>query len=1584
MSLAAWIGTLTLAVTLLAMLHPPVAHSETESCITGGAAEDIADNPELVADCDTLLKARDKLAGNARLNWAASTPFGQWEGIRWAGSPFRVTELNLNNRGLTGEVPGELGSLSSLVKLILFGNDLSGAIPAELATLPRLQVLILSSNELSGEIPGELASLYELRELSLNDNRLTGPISYQPGDFPHLIRLDLARNELSGNLPSWLASLAELKSLNLESNRFEGEILSSLGDLHSLEILDLTENQLTGEIPIELSKLSKLVALRLSNNQLMGLIPAELSRLSKLERLSMGNSLLSGRIPAELGQLSNLQTLFLPNNQLTGQIPVELGNLSNLLSLTLGLNQLTGNIPSSLGDLDKLERLELRQNLLTGIIPAELGKLSNLNSLWLSHNKLVGPIPPELGRLYNLDILTIRYNQLTGPIPRELGGLSELRVLQASMNRLSGEIPSSLGDLDNLERLEFRHNLLTGEIPPELGTLPNLAALHLTGNDMTGCIPIGLTRVRNFLVDRTGLRFCFAQHDGPTTVTPSTLLSVGEGQTLPIEESVLLANDIETENFELLVTMVGDAVNGTVRLDGSTVTYVHDGSETATGGFTYTVSDAVHTSMATVTIAVTPVNDAPETVDDTAAMDAGETLFIEAADLLSNDRDPEGDTLNVSAVSAAINGTVRLDGTTITYVHDGSDTTTGRFTYSASDGTDTATAMMTITVRPVNDPPVAVNDSTVMDEGGTLRIDNAELLSNDSDPDEDTLHVSAVGAATNGTVRLDGTTITFVHDGSETTTGAFTYAIGDGVDTATATVSIAVTPVNDPPSTVDDGAVMDEGGTLLIDTAKLLSNDSDAEEDTLHVSAVGAAVNGTVRLYGTTITYVHDGSETTTGGFVYAASDGEDTASAMVSITVTPVNDPPNTVDDGAVMDEGGTLLIDTAELLSNDSDAEEDTLHVSAVGAAVNGTVTLQETTITYMHDGSETTTGGFTYSVSDGVDTATAVVTISVRPLNDPPTAVDDGAVMDEGGTLLIDTAELLSNDRDPEDALRISAVGEPINGTLTLDQTTITFVHDGSETTTGAFTYGVSDGVDTATATVSIAVRPVNDPPVAVGDRFLMDEGETLQIQVPHLLANDSDAENATLKVSAVGGAVNGTVLLDGQRITYVHDGSETTTGGFTYTVSDSVDTATATVTITVRPVNDPPTAVGDTAVVDQGETLLLEESVLLFNDSDAEGESLSILAVRDAANGTVRMEGTTITYVHDGSETSMGGFAYIVGDGVTTATTTVKITVRLANDPPTAVDDTAVVDEGDTLVLKESVLLSNDSDAEGPLKVSGVGKAINGTVRMDGTAITYVHDGSETTSGGFTYVVSDGVDTATATVTITVRPVNDPPTASTDTATVDEGGTLEIQTPELLVNDSDAEGEALRISAIGEAESGTVRMDGTTITYVHDGSETTSGGFTYVVSDGVDTATATVTITVRPVNDPPTASTDTAAVDEGGTLEIQTPELLVNDSDAEGEALRISAVGEAESGTVRMDGTTITYVHDGSETTSDGFSYTVSDGVDTATATVTITVRPVNDFPAVPLILLAIGVALVTAVILAVVIALRRHRRVSQKT
>ena len=228
---------------------------------------DASNNPGLVSDCDTLVLARDTLAGSAALNWSANRPIDLWEGVTAAGSPQRVTELRSLSEGTDGRDTGGVGQpRQSGGSLLLGRNQLTGEIPAELGRLSNLKVLYISFNDLGGTIPDEVSSLANLEQLFLQETNLTGPIPAWLGGLSNLEFLILPGNELTGSIPSELGSLSNLKWLVLDKNQLTGRIPTELGSLVNLEGLHLSHNQLTGPIPVELGGLANLEQLYLSRN----------------------------------------------------------------------------------------------------------------------------------------------------------------------------------------------------------------------------------------------------------------------------------------------------------------------------------------------------------------------------------------------------------------------------------------------------------------------------------------------------------------------------------------------------------------------------------------------------------------------------------------------------------------------------------------------------------------------------------------------------------------------------------------------------------------------------------------------------------------------------------------------------------------------------------------------------------------------------------------------------------------------------------------------------------------------------------------------------------------------------------------------------------------------------------------------------------------------------------------------------------------------------------------------------------------------------------------------------------------------
>ncbi len=447
----------------------PTPTARPDTC---GAAVTDKSNTGLVSDCSALLAARDTLRGTAALNWAADTPITQWDGVTARGTPRRVTELSLPRRWLNGEIPPELGGLSSLTRLSLWENHLSGEIPAELGGLSNLTRLYLNGNQLSGKIPSELGGLSGLEVL------------------------DLGGNQLIEEIPAELGGLSNLKELWLGWNQLSGEIPAELGGLSSLEALDFRYNQLSGETPAELGDLSNLKELYLGRNGLIGELPQSLTGLTKLESLSFDkNAGLCAPIYAAFqAWLQGIASV--SGRSCAEDSPEDRAVLVALYNATDGANWT--NNTKWLSD-------ELMREW-HGVTMDGEGRVS---SLTLPGNQLSGEIPSELGNLSNLASLDLGGNQLSGEIPSELGGLSSLEVLDLSRNQLSGEIPSGLSGLSSLTSLDLGWNQLSGDIPAELEDLGDtLTRWRLVGNSLTGCVPAALVAVENNDSADLGLEVC--------------------------------------------------------------------------------------------------------------------------------------------------------------------------------------------------------------------------------------------------------------------------------------------------------------------------------------------------------------------------------------------------------------------------------------------------------------------------------------------------------------------------------------------------------------------------------------------------------------------------------------------------------------------------------------------------------------------------------------------------------------------------------------------------------------------------------------------------------------------------------------------------------------------------------------------------------------------------------------------------------------------------------------------------------------------------------------------------------------------
>ena len=506
----------------------------------------------IVNDCEALLASRDALSVERTLNWDKDLPIEKWEGVYVRGS--RVVGLRIVpsvglpivRDGIVGTIPSELGSLSSLRTLGLWGNQLTGGIPKELGSLTNLQTLNLNENRLTGEIPKELGSLAKLQSLDLLENRLTGEIPTELGDLSELNRLSLSGNRLTGEIPAELENLPYLQGLYLRDNLLTGCVPDGLRDVqHS----DLAELGLPFCVDLACSTLaeassgtnnpglkSDCAALLAARDVLAGTATLNWStdtpiadwsgvvlegtpgRVTELRLRNLG---LTGEIPPELGSLSDLRHLNLSDNSLTGHIPTELGGLFNLQELYLSGNGLSGCVLDELRDIPSNDFAGLalpfcsEHPCVGGGAVADAtnpGLLSDCEMLLAARDTLAGtaalnwatniPITEWVGvilggNLERVNSLRLFSRELTGEIPPELGNLTNLTGLSISDNQLTGKIPTELGNLVNLQALSLSGNRLTGKIPTELGNLDNLWGLWLDGNQLTGGVPKELGNLDN-------------------------------------------------------------------------------------------------------------------------------------------------------------------------------------------------------------------------------------------------------------------------------------------------------------------------------------------------------------------------------------------------------------------------------------------------------------------------------------------------------------------------------------------------------------------------------------------------------------------------------------------------------------------------------------------------------------------------------------------------------------------------------------------------------------------------------------------------------------------------------------------------------------------------------------------------------------------------------------------------------------------------------------------------------------------------------------------------------------------------------
>ncbi|HHX8646297.1 TPA: tandem-95 repeat protein [Vibrio diabolicus] len=1057
-------------------------------------------------------------------------------------------------------------------------------------------------------------------------------------------------------------------------------------------------------------------------------------------------------------------------------------------------------------------------------------------------------------------------------------------------------------------------------------------------------------------------------NDAP--VSGDLAYSVDEDGSITLSQEQLLAQagDVDGDDLTASNLVVDGDATVTANDDGS-FTITPDANFNGDIDITFDINDGTDTIVATADLTVNPVNDLPQPEDQAFTIGEDGVLTFTDQDLLDGATDIDGDDLSVEGVTYTGADGVLTDNGDGTYSFAPNENFNGdvNFTFDVSDGTDTTSANIDVSVTPENDPPVAGSTSYTVHEDNSITISDEQLLANSSDVEGDVAVDSVSYSGADGVFQDNGDG-TYTFSPNENFNGEVSLDVvvtdEDGATVAT-NANIDVLPINDAPVSGNLAYSVDEDNSITLSQEQLLAQASDVEGDAL--TASNLVVDGDA-----TVTANDDGSFTITPDanfngdidITFDINDGSDTIVATADLTVNPVNDLPQPEDQAFTIGEDGVLTFTDADLLTGATDIEGDDLSVEGVTYTGADGVLTDNGDGTYSFAPNENFNGdvNFTFDVSDGTDTVTANIDVSVTPENDPPVAGSTSYTVHEDNSITISDEQLLANSSDIEGGVDISSVTYSGNDGVFQDNGDGTYTFSPNENFNGEVNLDVvvvdEEGATDST-TAGITVLEVNDPPIAGATSYTIDEDEVITISAEQLLANSSDIEGEVALDSVSYSGSDG-IFTDNGDGTFSFAPNANFDGDVSLdvvVVDEDGATASTNANIDVLPINDAPVSGNLAYSVDEDNSITLSQEQLLAQASDVEGDALTAtnLVVDGDATVTANDDGS-FTITPDANFNGDIDITFDINDGSDTIVATADLTVNPVNDLPQPEDQAFTIGEGGVLTFTDQDLLDGATDIDGDdLSVEGVSYTGADGVLTDNGDGTYSFAPNENFNGdvNFTFDVSDGTDTVTANIDVSVTPENDPPVAGSTSYTVHEDNSITISDEQLLANSSDIEGDVLIDSVSYSGNDGVLEINGDG-TYTFSPNENFSGEVSLdvvVVDEEGATDSTTAGITVIEVNDPPIAGPTAYTIDEDQVLTFSESQVLLNASDVEGD---VELVG------ISYDGTDGIFSVNGDGTCSfapnENFNGQVQldvtirdeDGAEVDTY-ITVDVLPINDAP-----------------------------------
>ncbi|TOR35886.1 RTX toxin, partial [Vibrio parahaemolyticus] len=1089
--------------------------------------------------------------------------------------------------------------------------------------------------------------------------------------------------------------------------------------------------------------------------------------------------------------------------------------------------------------------------------------------------------------------------------------------------------------------------------------------LASTSFETIGIESLGLSQTQVLALNdlfRSNLQTSADSTDKPLATTPVTLDAIEEdGGSIIITTEELLSNvDDEDKDTLSVENLIIDKGNGTLVDNGDgTWTFTPQIDDDTEVSFTFDIIDDEDLVVSgSANLDILPINDAPNAENDVITTEEDTAVTI---DVLVNDSDVEGDVLSIQSASVpSEQGSVDIVDGKLVFTPAENFNGEATITYIVTDGDLTDEAKVSVTVTPVNDSPVAVDDTTSIQEDTAVTID---VLPNDSDVDGDKLSIqSASVPEAQGKVEIVEGKLVFTPAENFNGDAEITYTVTDGQLTDEAKVTVTVNPVNDAPIIKVDAVESITEDAVNTDTvvATLTVRDTDTPEDQLTVSLENNS-NGYFVLVGDEVKLTQAGvdavnnDELNLKGLTISASvsDGVNpTANDSDSLVVNRVNDAPtveNAIADQELSEDFASYTIDL-----NDAFKDSDSALNFSVSGNSNVLVSIENgiATITPTADwnGSETLT--FTATDPSG-ESVSQTVNFTVAPVAD--IVADKATVVEDTSTVI----KVLGNDTFEGDGKVVSldTNNGPANGTVSVNPDgSVTYTPNENYHGADSFTYIVTSGGVSESTTVNVDVTPVNDAPVAKADTAVTDEDTPVTIDV---LPNDTDVDGDTLSIqSASVPEAQGKVEIVEGKLVFTPAENFNGDAEITYTVTDGALTDQATVKVTVNAVNDTPVVesnIADQTLAEDFTPYTIDLNTAFSDVDNVDGELTFSVSGNSNIQVAIVNGIATITPTADWNGSEILTFTATDPSGESISQT-VNFTVAPVAD--IVADSVTVVEDTPTIIK----VLGNDT-FEGDDKVVSLdtnnGPA-NGTVSInpDGS-VTYTPNDNYHGTDSFTYIVTSGGVSESTTVSVDVTPVNDVPVAKDDIATTQEDTAVTI---DVLPNDSDMDGDKLSIqsASVPEAQGKVEIVEGK---LVFTPSENFNGDaeITYTITDGQLTDEAKVTVTVNPVNDAPTIKVDAveSITEDAVNTDTVVAALTVRDTDTPEDQLAVSLENNSN-GYFVLVGNEVKLTQAGVDAVNNDelnlkdltISASVSDGVNpTASDSDSLIVNRVNDAPTV---------------------------------